>query len=196
MKVKEFFSSGSVDINAIARYFDGLSQEERITAVRSLGKPEQQALWNAAKGRAATVDEFVPPDFAPGREVRHFGKNTLPLHTLFEKRFCRPTQKTGRNELWGYNFQSLAWFTGPGYYVAYDDPATGELCIDYNLTPPAKPDGWPDLAHSSKGISALIYGFMVDRMRRVSRHVTIGRAWKHGKETGNYFLLCQDENPA
>jgi hypothetical protein len=33
---------------------------------------------------------------------------------------------------------------------------------------------------------------MIDVLRGVSEHVSVGRAIKHGKETSNYFLLCRE----
>ena len=32
---------------------------------------------------------------------------------------------------------------------------------------------------------------MVDYLRKVSSHVTIGKAWKKGKETPNVFVLTR-----
>jgi hypothetical protein len=34
---------------------------------------------------------------------------------------------------------------------------------------------------------------MQDRVRAVSTHLTIGRAWKHGKATNNTFLLVRQD---
>ena len=44
---------------------------------------------------------------------------------------------------------------------------------------------------NEKGLQMLVYAKMIDYPRKVSDHVTIGRAVKNGKETGNYFLLCR-----
>ena len=35
---------------------------------------------------------------------------------------------------------------------------------------------------------------MIDYLRRVSDHVTIGRAFRKGKWTENYFLLCRESS--
>jgi hypothetical protein len=37
-----------------------------------------------------------------------------------------------------------------------------------------------------------VYGFMVDRLRRVSQHVTIGSANRRGRDLGSWFLLCRE----
>jgi hypothetical protein len=126
--------------------------------------------------------------------VRHFGKNTLPVFTHFEKRFCRPAGQDPRRPtaLFGFNFQALARLTGPGYYVAHADPALPEVLIDYRELPPAAPAGWPPLRSNEVGAARLVYGFMVDRLRRVSEHVTIGSAARHGRELGSWFLLDRE----
>ena len=36
-----------------------------------------------------------------------------------------------------------------------------------------------------------VFAKMIDYLRKVSKHVTIGRAYKHGEETPNYFLLSR-----
>ena len=184
-----------VDPRAIARRLDGLAHAERAAAVRSLGRAEQRRLY-------AAVDGFLPlaladlvgaatGDLVP---VRHYGRNTLPAFTLFEKRFCRPRgqdrEKPG--ELWGYNHQSTAWLTGPGYFVAVQDPARPEVLIDYTRVPTGRAEGWPGLRPNDRGLARFVYGFMVDRLRRVSEHVTIGSAARHGRELGSWFALCRE----
>lgn len=53
--------------------------------------------------------------------------------------------------------------------------------------------GWPDIRGNECGGARLVYGFMVDTPRRVSEHVTIGRAARRGKVMDAWFLLCRDE---
>jgi hypothetical protein len=127
--------------------------------------------------------------------VRHFGKNSLPLFTHFEKRFARP--RDGASELWGYNHNSafLTAITGPGHYVTTLGDRAGEVNIDYYRVPPEQLPGMPPLASNTAFPSIFIYGNMVDVMRGISRHVTVGRAVRKGKESGNYFLLCREERP-
>ena len=92
----------------------------------------------------------------------------------------------------GFNFQALARLTGPGYYVAHADPALPEVLIDYRELPPAAPAGWPPLRRNEVGAARFVYGFMVDRLRRVSEHVTIGSAARHGRDLGSWFLLTRE----
>ena len=78
----------------------------------------------------------------PLTEVIHDGKNSLPLFSRFQKRFCRPASPLGDTELWGYNEQAMRVFTGPGYFVAHT-PKERDLIIDYSRVPTAKPERWP-----------------------------------------------------
>jgi len=182
-------------LKELAALLDGLSHGERVAWVRSVGRADQRRLYEAAAGFLPLgLADLVPPSRVDGETVRHFGKNTLPAFTHFEKRFCRPAgqdpQRPGR--LYGFNFQAMAWLTGPGYYVAHADPARPEVLIDYRELPPAAPAGWPPLRRNEVGAARFVYGFMVDRLRRVSEHVTIGSAARNGKDLGSWFLLTRE----
>jgi hypothetical protein len=138
--------------------------------------------------------DLVAPARAPLETVRHFGRNTLPAFTRFEKRFCRPPGQdpAAPAELWGFNFQTLAPLTGPGYFVARADAPGGVVLVDYTRVPASAPPGWPAPRRNEVGLSRFVYGFMVDRLRRVSEHVTIGSAARHGRDLGSWFLLCRE----
>ncbi len=84
----------------------------------------------------------------------------------------------------------IAWLTGPGYFVVHEDPPRG-VAIDYREVPPGKPGTWPEVKPNDRGFSRFVYRDMVDYMRRVSRDVFIGAAHRHGRELGNYFVLCR-----
>ena len=182
-------------LKELAALLDGLSHEERVAWVRSVGRADQRRLYEAAAGfLPLALADLVPPGRADGETVRHFGKYTLPAFTHFEKRFCRPAgqdpQRPGR--LFGFNFQTMSWLTGPGYYVAYADPARPEVLVDYREVPPAAPAGWPPVRRNEVGAGRFVYGLMVDRLRRVSEHVTIGSAARHGRDLGSWFLLTRE----
>ena len=164
-----------------------------MTAITSLqGTKEQGKLYEINEGAPpVTLDELVPPDMAALREVIWHGKNSLPVFTLFQKRFCRPRGDRSSQELWGYNHQTMAWVTGPGYFVCHQ-VGTSPAAIDYRVVPPEAPPGWPDVKRNDQGLSRLVYANMVDYLRRVSKHVLIGRAYKDGKEMPNWFLLCRE----
>jgi len=182
-------------LKELAALLDGLSHDARVAWVRSVGRADQRRLWEAAAGfLPLPLADLVPPGRRDDETVRHFGKNTLPAFTHFEKRFCRPAGQDPRSpsRLHGFNFQAMAWLTGPGYYVAYADPARPEVLIDYRELPPAPPPGWPPLRRNETGAARFVYGFMVDRLRRVSEHVTIGSAARNGKDLGSWFLLTRE----
>jgi hypothetical protein len=82
--------------------------------------------------------------------------------------------------------------TGPGYFVAREDPARPEVLIDYREIPAEQPAGWPGLRSNERGLSRFVYGFMVDTLRRVSEHVTIGSAARNGRDLGSWFILCRE----
>src|SRR5881409_3604449 len=125
MRLVELLSAELPDRAAIAALLDGLTAADRHEAITALGGARLQSrLYRAVEtAPRVTLADFVPPDAQPLREIIFHGKNSLPAFTLFQKRFCRPPR--GRDELWGYNHQTLAWLTGPGYFVVHDDKARG-----------------------------------------------------------------------
>ena len=182
---------------AIAAFLDGLSHDDRVIAIRGLRRGDQRALYNAVDGfSAVTLADIVPPDRADQQPVRHYGKNTLPAFTHFEKRFCRPRGEDAAKpaELHGFNFQTMSALTGPGYFVAVPNPerADREVWVDYRRVPKTHPAGWPDIKVNDRGLAQLVYGNMIDNLRRVSEHVTIGSAAKNGKDLGSWFALCRE----
>jgi hypothetical protein len=180
----------------IAQFLDGLSHADRVSAVRAAGRSEQRRLWEAVKGvgQVRLVD-LVPRAAGDLVPVRHHGRNTLPAFNFFEKRFTRPAgaDPQAPGTLYGFNFQSMSWITGPGYFVALDSPNAPEVLIDYRRVPPAKPADWPEIRTNDRGLGRLVYGNMVDTLRRVSEHVTVGSAAKGGKDLGSWFLLCRED---
>src|SRR5262245_17629932 len=161
-----------VELARVAELLDRLSHAERVEAVRSLGRREQRALFEAAAAAPPLrLVDLVPPGVAAMTPVRHYGRNTLPAFTWFEKRFCRPAEEDPAqpSALAGFNFQSLAPLTGAGYFVARDDPAGREVLIDYRELPAAHPPDWPAIRSNERGFARFVYGFMVDRLRRVSQ---------------------------
>jgi hypothetical protein len=178
----------------IARFLDALAEPARIAASRSLDRSLQRALWSLVEGfRPVRLTDLVPPSTPELTAVRHYGRNTLPLFTLFEKRFYRGAgvDPNDPRELAGANFQTLQPLTGPGYFTVQEDPARGELLVDYRRVPNAAPVGFAPIAPNKGNRSGLVYGGMVDTLRRVSEYVTIGSAAKRGKDLGSYFTLCR-----
>lgn len=191
MSVHEFFQKDTVDLRGLSGYFDSLDGESRVKEARSLTAREQAMLFEAAKGfKPVKLIDFVPEKVPPLKPVRHFGRNSLPLFRIFEKRFCRPEGKEG--ELWGYNEQPMKAFTGPGFFVAWQ-VSDEEVLLDYTKIPPGKPAEWPRILPNSARLSIFIYYNTQDYMRGVSKHVSIGRATRKGKAMDNWFVLCREE---
>ena len=185
---------GAIKPSEVARFLDGLSHEERLGAIRGAGRQAQQRLYDAVEGfgQLKLVD-FVPPSVEALETVRHFGKNTLPAFSHFEKHFCRGkgAEPERPDELYGFNFQTLSSLTGPGYFVAVEDAERGEVSVVYRRLPDTHPDAWPAIQSNERGLSRFVYGFMVDTLRRVSEHVTIGSAARKGRDMGSWFLLTR-----
>ncbi len=192
----DLLRSDPIDIDALEKGFDAASAGERIEAIRCFRPRDQRRLFDAAFGRPVTTTDMVPDSAAPLAEVIHEGQNTLPAFRSFQKRFCLPSkeyQPDDRRVLWGYNHQSFSGITGPGYFVAYDDPENSELVIDYRELPPEKPEHWPPILDNNARLGRFVYAGMVDRLRRVSDHVTIGRAYKN-KPMNAFFTLVRTES--
>ena len=187
----------SMDRREVARVLDEVGEHVRLKTLADLGRRELAILFEAAAdNEPLSLEDFVPATVPAMTEVIHEGKNSLGLFTRFQKRFCRPAQATNPPELWGYNEQSMRPFTGPGYFVAYrptaDGPVKGSVVIDYRRLPPDRPAGWPPIMPNSARLSRFIYNGTVDVMRRVSGHVSIGRAVRDNtKPMDAWFVLVR-----
>lgn len=184
-----------IDMKALGEAFDDATPEDRVAAIRHFSPKIQRRLFDAAAGQRVTLAEMVPPGTEALREVIHEGQNTLPAFRSFQKRFCRPTAghaSAEREVLWGYNHQTFSGVTGPGYYVAYDDQESGEVVVDYRELPPEHPENWPEIIDNKAKLGRFVYYGMVDRLRRVSQHVTIGRAYKAKPMSAWFVLVRQD----
>lgn len=174
-----------------------MDHDTRLATVLAVIPKEQQILWEMFEENPLDADHFVPSGTDPLKEVIHHGKNTLPAHNFFQKRFCLADDESG--ELWGYNHQTLDWITGPGYYVAHDTEeekdAPSAYVIDYTRIPPKKPDGWPEILPNEAKLGRFVYAGMKDYMRQISDHVSIGRAYKGGKPMDAWFVLCREDPP-
>jgi len=186
------------DPKPISDLLDVLGDEERVEALLSLGKWDLDRLWRSVEGfRSVQLIDLVPASTPALVPVRHYGRNSLPVFSRFEKRFFRPegVDQDQPTELGGANFQTLSPVTGPGYFVAVENPNRTEIIIDYRRLPADAPEGWPPIVDNERGFSRFVYGSMVDTLRRVSEHVTIGSASRNGRELGTYFVLCRQNRP-
>lgn len=197
-------------LSRLSEPLDAADHETRVGWVRSLGRSEQYKLYALAKGSPVRVAELVRGD---AEIVRHYGKNGLAVLTWFEKRFTRID-----GVVVGYNhnefpalIRPIASLSGPGHYTAYDSPdVPGEVWIDYRKVPTRTHPSFPDLIDNEHGVRALVFGDMVDILRRVSRHVFVGDAFKGlfpredrapllarigGMLPTAPFVLCQEPAP-
>jgi len=187
----ELLTRDSIDIEAVTAHLDALEHARRLQEVRATPGSSQAALFEAVRGfRKLSMTDFVPEGTPHKQFVRHFGKNSLPVFSHFEKRFARPGPDSP--VLWGFNHGPVMGLIGPGHFVMRDGPDEGELHVDYYSVPDEQLDGAPGLQSNTAGISRFVYGWMIDVLRGVSEHVSVGRAVKHGKDTANYFLLTRE----
>ena len=178
----------------VAAFLDALVGGDRVLAVRALGPRTLRALWDLADGYAEmTLADLVPRTTPPYEPVIHYGRNSLPMFTFFEKRFYRMGDGSS---IGGANFQTLSPLTGPGYFVVRKEDGRPEILIDYNHVPRDKPPEFPEIRGNESGIARLVYGSMVDAVRRVSEHVSIGAAYRNGEPVGAFFVLCREQQLA
>ncbi|HEY4180928.1 MAG TPA: hypothetical protein VGM90_28995 [Kofleriaceae bacterium] len=194
-------------IEAIATHLDALSPGERWNEVRALGRDRQRMLFDKA-AQASPIDfaHFVGTA-KPREEVIHDGVNTLPLPSplrRFQKRFCLPPGETasGTDRLAGYNEGPTRRVVGPGYFVAIetaDRPAwaaRGAVVVDYFQIPEASEidASWPPIVDNSWRLQRFVYDQTRDFMRRVSRHVSVGAAFKRERPLDHFFVLCRRDD--
>lgn len=192
------FLEPTIDLKRLAEILDGLGHEGRVHTAYGWTKKRQAELFEAAKGvMPLDLDFFVPPSVGPLVEVIHYGKNTLPMFSHFQKRF---TKLKGEDfAIGGYNHQTMSPVTGPGYFVVRPIEESekaeheGEVAIDYRSLPKAKVASWPEIKGNDGGLGALVYGGMIDYMRGISTHVSIGRAYKQGKAMDAWFTLVRKD---
>lgn len=195
--------ASKASITDIASYLDGLDAVTREAESLTLSGKEQREIWErAADGPVITLDHFVPKSIASNVEVRHPGRNTIPVprhFQLFAKVFARSEEDPRLCH--GYN-DSNAFFITPGYYVAYETAGNAEwerrggVVVDYLRVPDGKvPSNWPKIVPNTVGLQRFVYFRTRDFMRRVSAHMSIGRAAeqrdKGDRELDFWFTLCR-----
>jgi hypothetical protein len=188
-------------IDTIAEYLDGIAAEPRWQAVKQLGRARQRKLYAKAAHAAPIELAHFGVDARPRQEVIHDGVNTLPLPRRlrqFQKRFCRPDNESTGARLFGYNEGPTRRWIGPGFFVAVPTAgrptwmAHGAVVVDYFQVPDgAVADGWPRVVDNHWRLQRFVYHETRDFLRRVSRHVSIGAAFKRERPLDHYFVLCR-----
>jgi len=197
MSIGAMLRNPNIPITEIGQYLDALTDAERRRAARALFPWELGRLYDRARdAEPISLAHFVPDDRADGEPVIHHGLNSFPVFRRFQKRFARPA---GGGRLFGYNEGVTRPFLGPGYFVTHptaDRPewaSRGAVVIDYFLVPDGPvPPGWPRVVPNGHGLQRFVYHHTRDFMRRVSTHVSIGRAFKDEKALPAYFVLCRE----
>jgi hypothetical protein len=198
----ELLAKPGARASEVATCLDAMTHGQRVDLLPRLDRAVQKRLYTLASLSAPVgVEHFVPAEVEARCEVRHLGRNTLPLpraHTRFEKRFCRAGDGSGR--LFGYNEAPSRDLIGPGYFVARpvgDDAvwaSRGDVVIDYFEVPdgPVAPT-WPAVVSNKQGLQRFVYHGTRDFMRRVSQAVSIGAAYKGERSLGSYFVLVRED---
>lgn len=173
----------------LSEALDALTHAERVNWTRGLARSELRALYAlAAQGGALPLGFFYGE---AGAVVRHHGTNSLPVFSTFEKRLVL---LDGQVQGYNHNPKTVAWFTGPGHFLARQD-GEREVLFDYTALPTHKPAEFPDIRPNDTGTARLVFGGMVDRVRRVSRHCTIGAAFRGDKAMNAWFTLVREGDP-
>jgi hypothetical protein len=199
MALTQLIDDPATDVQAIGRHLDSLDGPARWAAVRGLDRDRQRMLYEKAAHAAPLDFSHFVGKAGPRSEVIHDGMNTLPLPTplkQFQKRFCRPEGDASR--LFGYNEGPTRRVVGPGYFVTLPTKgrphweARGAVVVDYFQVPDREvAAGWPEVVGNDWRLQRLVYDQTRDFMRGVSKHVSIGAAFKREKPLDHYFVLCR-----
>jgi hypothetical protein len=175
---------------ALAAHLDGADAAARLAQTLALSSKQQAQLFDRAQDAFSLVLDDLTPQKSAFEPVAHEGRNSLPAFSYFAKVFCRPDVESP--ERWGYNRNPplVHRTVGPGYFVAVTH-GPKEVLIDYTLTPPRKPESWPTIVHKYTKLSRFVFFGTQDVLRKVSQHVSIGRARRAGKWMDNWFVLCR-----
>ncbi len=151
--------------------------------MRGLSSKELQAMYMLSEGAHTLETGHFHGD--EGEVIIHHGQNSLPAFNAFQKRMVQ-----NGGQLQGYNHQTLGWLTGPGHFTLRQDGS--EVLFDYTVEPDQPFSDFPALKSNTSGLSVLVYGHMVDRVRKVSEHCVIGAAYKKGKAMNTWFMLIRE----
>ena len=175
------------NVHTLTDTLNDCSHAERLNWMRGLSSKELQTLYLLSEGVHPLQTEHFHA--GEGEVVVHHGQNSLPAFNSFKKRMV---QNSG--QLQGYNHQTLSWLTGPGHFTLRQDG--DEVLFDYTAEPEQAFPAFPALKSNTSGLSTLVYGHMVDRVRKVSNHCVIGAAYKKGKAMNAWFMLIREGESA
>ncbi len=174
------------DILTLSTALDGASEQQRLAWLRGLPARQIPILYDLAAGQPLGVEAMHRGE---GEVVIHEGMNSMLLFRAFQKRMVLQD-----GEVSGYNERFWKWLVGAGSFSLRPSPEVeGELHVDYVTLPRQGHPEFPPVKDNAAGLSVLAYGNMIDVLRRVSEHVTVGKAYLKGKPRGQFFVLCRRE---
>lgn len=168
-------------IAAVVAALDAHTTDEAVNWMRGLGKRELVALWDNSAGNDAPIEALHGNE---GEIVIHEGQNSLPLFNAFQKRVVLRNGKVQ-----GYNHQAMSWITGPGHFLVQTDGTTS--WFDYTAVATDAPAEFPPIKGNDGFPDKLVYGGMIDKLRRVGTRALIGAALRADTLTGDYFMLIR-----
>ncbi|MFH1466727.1 MAG: hypothetical protein ABIO70_20240 [Pseudomonadota bacterium] len=178
----------AADIHTLATALDAASEEERLGWLARLPRNQLGVLFDLAAGQQHSVEAMHARE---GEVVVHQGINSAPSFRHFQKRLV-----LHGGQVKGYNHQPFSWLVGAGSFVV--EPSTevsGEVLFDYTGLPREGFPAFPTPKPNTAGLSRFVYGDMIDVVRRVSAHVSIGKAYRRGEYAGFHFALCRRTEP-
>jgi hypothetical protein len=171
----------------LAKQLDAMTHTDRLRALWTIPRRDFGRIYDAAAGlRRISLEFAVPSSARPLEPIVHAGINSLAAF----RGFAKPMYRTAGGGMGGRNVQTWEWLTGPGYFTVREDGA--ELLVDYVDLPREKPASWPGVASNARGFSFFVFRGLVDRLRGISEHVSIGKAYRNGKPQGDYFFLVRE----
>lgn len=166
------------DLPAFRAALSALTPDEQANFMHGLPKREMRKLFD--EGLPLTLAEMIGGE---GQIVRHEGQNDLlPFFDRFEKH----TVLRG-GAVQGINVQKFAWATGPGHFSVRQ--VGDEVWFDYTQLAEAVPEGWPALVANDRGVGRVVYGGMIDHVRKVVDGMVVGKVFRAGKPEEHYFML-------
>lgn len=170
----------SNDQGAIREALAQLSVDERANWMHGLPKRDMAKLWE--EGQPLLLSDMIAGE---GVVVVQEGQNDLlPFFDRFEKHLC-----LRGGIVQGINVQKFSWLVGPGHFTVRQEGS--EVWFDYTQIAASVPEGWPALVPNDKGLSTLVYGHMIDRVRAIVPGFTVGKVFRHGKPENHYFALIR-----
>jgi hypothetical protein len=177
----------AADIHTLSTALDGAGQEQRLAWLQRLAGKQLPMLYELAAGQTLKIEELHGEE---GQVVIHQGMNSMAMFRSFQKRMVLHD-----GQVKGHNHQPWAWLVGDGTFIVVPSPEVeGELWLDYTRLPDSGFPDFPPVKDNMAGLSRFAYGGMIDVVRRVSAHVTIGKAFIGDKPRGQYFALCRRED--